>query len=371
MRISPIRVHQRLIDKNLSDIYTRFGRIFTTQTPSAGAAGDKLTINADVVFGGGISTEGGDGAGSLARGNVAWDIAGNLTVKGNITSGSTITGATIVGGTIETATAGQRLVLDGAANRLYFYSAGGVEVMRVGEAVFAGKAGLKVTGGTLYTTTNDGISVTSIYTNVDSLALYAYADTTTLRGTDTIAMRAAASASVADRTIGLYASATNSGGGEALAGLFDGNVKVNGTLSGTTVIATNASRTIYTPTIVAGGDNTSVGSEITFAQVGNFNTYYEKIRTYDVKRAGDKYVTINWIDSVSGNTQPPVLRLDVNGTTVNTNCAYGDSNQPRSAQLDISALADGTPLTIKMWMQSNYSTTTFNVAHVVIAVSAA
>jgi hypothetical protein len=53
-------------------------------------------------------------------------LTGNATFEGDIT-GSDITGSTVTGGTVQTANSGRRIVLDGAADTMYFYSGDGSE----------------------------------------------------------------------------------------------------------------------------------------------------------------------------------------------------------------------------------------------------
>jgi hypothetical protein len=129
-------------------------------------------------------------------------------------------------------------------------------------------------------------------------------------------------------------------------------------------------RNVFNSGISQTANSGALPAETAFLQ-SNQGAFFEKIRCYDVKRTGDKYVTISWIDTATGNTVPAVVRLDVNGTNVDTNVTYGDSNTARSAAYDISGLADGTRLTIKMWMQANYNTSSFSVSQVAIVISAA
>ncbi len=76
-------------------------------TTAAGKANSLIRFNAD-------------GTGYVADENLSWDAGGNVTLAGTFTSSATITG-----GTFQTAASGQRIVLDGANNKISLFTGAG------------------------------------------------------------------------------------------------------------------------------------------------------------------------------------------------------------------------------------------------------
>jgi hypothetical protein len=270
-----------------------------------------------------------------------WDTAGNLFVKGNITSGSTIIGATL-----KTSTAPQHVEVRESDNAIAFYGSDG---------------GVSTLVGTIVGTSSPGYWFTHIMDFVAE-AIHGIirfnAPQIILNGW----VEAAGDVAIAG--------ALNVTGPSYLSGV-TGPLAVTGALSGASITAPNVRRVVYSPTIIQTANDGVMPAEVVFTQIAQ-SGMKEKLRCYDIKRTGDKYVRMSWIDTAAGSTVPPTVRLDVNGVNTDLSTNWGDSNTPRSVLYDISGLADGTPLTIKMWMQANYSTlTTFNVSQVVIAVTAA
>lgn len=84
-----------------------------------------------------------NGSGYLAKKNISWDAAGNLTFKGNIAgsviSGSTIKGATILGAKITTNAkfASQRVEIDNITNSLSLYDYSGARTIYISDSGLA------------------------------------------------------------------------------------------------------------------------------------------------------------------------------------------------------------------------------------------
>jgi hypothetical protein len=73
------------------------------------------------------------------------------TVNAGIINGVEINGSTVTGGIVQTSGGtGQRIVLSGADNRLYFYDDDNEEIIRIGENILGGNEGIKITGGAFY-----------------------------------------------------------------------------------------------------------------------------------------------------------------------------------------------------------------------------
>ena len=201
-----------------------------------------------------------DGSGKLASGNFSWDTSGNISGAGTWTNTATITG-----GVFQTASSGQRIVMQSSDNTLRFHTATQDDVLVITDSVYEGNAGISMAYGGSIDITNATLAYVrfnpvSSNINVDDYGKDTafsvskkWSTVATFPSTDTGAIGVSyysniietggtkygvKSSSIIDNAsstggdaVALYGSAVNDGAGSAFAGYFDdGDVYVKNNL---------------------------------------------------------------------------------------------------------------------------------------------